>query len=197
MKRKILRLFPKLIGVYYFEDHEKYEQKLVSYCDEIQNKYTETGGKNWVSKSVYNTENIYNLNVDYRFNEVTRFINECTVDYCKELKYNGYLTHTNTFFNIYNKYDYQDWHEHPGTHLSGVYCLSGEKESADLLFTDFNANKIKIRVGEYTEDNSTIWTEKFEPGKFLVFRSDTLHCVNRHELDTKRYSFATNFIIQT
>ena len=45
-------------------------------------------------------------------------------------------------------------------------------------------------------DNSSTWKEEFIPGKFLIFKSDLLHCVNRHELDSKRYSLATNFIIQ-
>ena len=49
---------------------------------------------------------------------------------------------------------------------------------------------------EATTDNSSTWKEEFIPGKFLIFKSDLLHCVNRHELDSKRYSLATNFIIQ-
>jgi uncharacterized protein (TIGR02466 family) len=189
------RLFPKVVGTYFFDMHKELEEKYVNICDEIKEKNNDTGGKNWISQSVYNTENIYNLNEDHRFKELTRFINESGIKYCEELKYAGFLKHTNTFFNIYNKYDYQDWHDHPGTHLSGVYCLSGEKGSADIHFTDFN-NKLIINVKEFTTDNSSIWHEDFEPGKLLIFRSDLLHCVNRHELDTKRYSLATNFIVQ-
>jgi len=196
MRREINKLFPKILGVYYFEEHDTYEKDLVTHCEQIKQKVKETGGKNWISQSVYNTENTYNLNEDYRFNKITRFINDSAVDYCKELKYSGYLTHTNTFLNIYNKYDYQDWHDHPGTHLSGVYCLSGDEDSAGISFTDFNFDKIKFKVLEYNQDNSSIWREKFEPGKLLIFRSDLLHCVNRHELNSKRYSLATNFLIK-
>lgn len=195
MNKKIIRLFPKLVGVYTFDNHKKYEKDLVLKCDSIQEKGTSIGGKNWISQSVYNTENTYNLNTNEDFDPITDFIRSCAVDYCKELNYSGTLNHTNTFFNIYNKYDYQDWHDHPGTHLSGVYCLSGEKGSADIHFTDFN-NKLNINVKEFTTDNSTTWKEEFIPGKFLIFRSDLLHCVNRHNLDSKRYSLATNFNVQ-
>ena len=195
MQKKINRLFPKVVGVYVFDNHKKYEEQLVSKCDSIKEKGTGVGGQNWISQSVYNTENTYDVNKDEDFDPITDFIRACAVDYCKELNYSGTLNHTNTFFNIYNKYDYQDWHDHPGTHLSGVYCLSGEKGSADIHFTDFN-NKLIINVKEFTTDNSSIWHEDFEPGKLLIFRSDLLHCVNRHELDTKRYSLATNFIVQ-
>jgi len=195
VNKKIIRLFPKLIGVYTFDNHKKYEKDLVLKCDSIQEKGTGVGGENWISQSVYNTENTYNLNTDEDFDPITDFIRSCAIDYCKELNYSGTLNHTNTFFNIYNKYDYQDWHDHPGTHLSGVYCLSGEKGSADIHFTDFN-NKLNINVKEFTTDNSTTWKEEFIPGKFLIFRSDLLHCVNRHNLDSKRYSLATNFNVQ-
>jgi len=195
MQKKINRLFPKVVGVYVFDNHKKYEEQLVSKCDSIKEKGTGVGGQNWISQSVYNTENTYDVNKDEDFDPITDFIRACAVDYCKELNYDGTLNHTNTFFNIYNKYDYQDWHDHPGTHLSGVYCLSGEKGSADIHFTDFN-NKLNINVKEFTTDNSTTWKEEFTPGKFLIFRSDLLHCVNRHNLDSKRYSLATNFNIQ-
>ena len=196
MNKKLNRLFPKVVGVYTFDNHNKYEKELVSKCDSIKNRGTDIGGQNWISQSVYNTENTYDLNKDEKFDIITDFIRSCAVDYCKELSYSGTLNHTNTFFNIYNKYDYQDWHEHNGTHLSGVYCLSGEKGSANIHFTDFN-NKLNINVKEFTTDNSVVWHEDFEPGKLLIFRSDLIHCVNRHELDSKRYSLATNFIIQS
>ena len=168
MNKKLNRLFPKVVGVYTFDNHGKYEKELVSKCDSIKDK---------------------------DFDPITNFIRSCAIDYCKELNYSGDLNHTNTFFNIYKKYDYQDWHDHPGTHLSGVYCLSGEKGGANIHFTDFN-NKLHINVKEFTTDNSSTWKEEFIPGKFLIFKSDLLHCVNRHELDSKRYSLATNFIIQ-
>ena len=195
MQRKINRLFPKILGVYTFDNHKKYEKQLVFKCDNIQSKGTLEGGKHWISQSVYNTENTYDVNKDKEFAPITEFLRVCALDYCRELNYDGVLNHTNTFFNIYNKYDYQDWHDHPGTHLSGVYCLAGEKGSADIHFTDFN-NRLNINVKEFTTDNSTTWKEEFIPGKFLIFRSDLLHCVNRHNLDSKRYSLATNFNVQ-
>tara|TARA_X000001036_G_C20612158_1_gene779439 strand:- start:728 stop:1315 length:588 start_codon:yes stop_codon:yes gene_type:complete len=195
MQRKINRLFPKILGVYTFDNHKKYEKQLVFKCDNIKSKGTLEGGKNWISQSVYNTENTYDVNKDKEFAPITEFLRVCALDYCRELNYDGVLNHTNTFFNIYNKYDYQDWHDHPGTHLSGVYCLAGEKGSADIHFTDFN-NRLNINVKEFTTDNSTTWKEEFIPGKFLIFRSDLLHCVNRHNLDSKRYSLATNFNVQ-
>ena len=195
MQRKINRLFPKILGVYTFDNHKKYEKQLVFKCDNIKSKGTLEGGKNWISQSVYNTENTYDVNKDKEFAPITEFLRVCALDYCRELNYDGVLNHTNTFFNIYNKYDYQDWHDHPGTHLSGVYCLAGERGSADIHFTDFN-NRLNINVKEFTTDNSTTWKEEFIPGKFLIFRSDLLHCVNRHNLDSKRYSLATNFNVQ-
>jgi len=189
------RLFPKVVGVYFFDKHKEFEEKYVTICDEIKEANIETGGKHWISQSVYNTENTYNLNEDHRFNDLTRFIYESGVKYCQTLKYSGVLKHVNTFFNIYNKYDYQDWHNHSDAQLSGVYCLSGNHGSADIHFTDFNFDRLTFDVSEYTIDNSSTWKEYFEPGKLLIFRSDLLHCVNRHELETKRYSLATDFVI--
>jgi hypothetical protein len=194
MKNELVRLFPKIIGKYYFDEHSKYEEEWINKCLTLS-KTIEPGGKNWIN-TVYNTENTYNLNDDNKFNPLIRFLNESAIDYCKKLKYAGNLVHTNSFFNIYQKGDYQEWHDHPKTTLSGIYCLGGVEGAADILFTDFNNNKVITPVSEYVQDNSSTWTEIFEPGKFLIFRSDTLHCVNKHTLDTPRLSVATNFLIQ-
>ena len=64
MQRKINRLFPKILGVYTFDNHKKYEKQLVFKCDNIKSKGTLEGGKNWISQSVYNTENTYDVNKD-------------------------------------------------------------------------------------------------------------------------------------
>jgi len=195
MKTDYVSLFPKIVGKYLFDEHEKYEKDYVEKCLSLKSSI-DRGGKNWINQTVYNTENNYDLNGDYKFKALTTFFHNCAIDYCTKLNYSGYLKHTNSFFNIYSKGDYQDWHDHPGTSLSGIYCLSGEKGSADIFFTDFNFDKIKFGVKEFTTDNSSIWKEEFKPGKFLLFRSDLLHCVNRHELETNRFSIATNFSIQ-
>ena len=62
MNKKLNRLFPKVVGVYTFDNHSKYEKELVSKCDNIKDKGTDIGGQNWISQSVYNTENVYDVN---------------------------------------------------------------------------------------------------------------------------------------
>ena len=195
MNKHYLTLFPKVLGVYYFNEHQKYEKKWVDKCYSIQ-KEIEPGGKNWLSQTVYNTENTYNLNEDKEFKPLTDWLADCAKDYANTLHYSGDLTHTNSFFNIYKKYDYQEWHDHTGTTLSGIYCLSGKDGSADIHFTDFYFQRYSIKVNKYIPENSALWTEKFEPGKFLLFKSDLHHSVNRHNLSTNRLSIATNFIVK-
>ena len=74
MNKKLNRLFPKVVGVYTFDNHNKYEKELVSKCDSIKNRGTDIGGQNWISQSVYNTENVYDVNKDKDFDPITNFI---------------------------------------------------------------------------------------------------------------------------
>ena len=48
MNKKLNKLFPKIVGVYTFDNHKKYEEQLVSKCDSIKEKGTGVGGQNWI-----------------------------------------------------------------------------------------------------------------------------------------------------
>jgi len=197
MERKLKKLFPQIVGVYTNDQHSFPMEKIwVDKCYDLK-KTIEPGGKNWISQTVYNTEDKCDLNNDETFDQLTNFLKDCALDYCKELNYEGLLLHRNSFFNIYKQGDYQDWHNHINSQLSGVYCLSGKKGSAKIFFTDFNFEKIRFSISKKTENNSAVWQEEFVPGRFFLFRSDLLHCVQRHELDSPRLSIATNFLIVT
>ena len=196
MERQFRKLFPQIVGVYTNDQHSfPMEKTWVDKCYDLK-KTIEPGGETWISQTVYNTEGKYNLNNELLFDQLTNFFKDCALDYCKELNYQEPLIHRNSFFNIYKQGDYQDWHNHVNTLLSGVYCLSGKKGSAKIFFTDFNFDNMTrhISVSKYNENNSAIWREEFIPGKFFLFRSDLLHCVQKHELDSPRLSIATNFV---
>ena len=65
------------------------------------------------------------------------------------------------------------------------------------LFIEGAQPRLLERIGDiskYNENNTVTWQEKFVPGKFFLFRSDLLHCVPKHELDSPRLSIATNFV---
>ena len=54
------RLFPKVLGTFYNENHEEEKKKLIDCCYNIK-KVTKSGGDDWISNSTYNTGGTKNL----------------------------------------------------------------------------------------------------------------------------------------
>ena len=187
-----LKLFPKILGLFYNKDNNLYKDKLVSQCYSYKEKNIITN--NGFLSNVYNS-NQYNLDLykDKNFKKLFNWVEICVTQYCEYLKINSNISKKNCFFNIYHQYDYQEYHNHSNVDISAIYYLKGDKRSAQTRFTDFEFEKHKLTVKEYTEDNSSEWYVPFEEGKLIIFRSDMLHCVERHNLKTDRISLAFNF----
>jgi len=186
-----IKLFPKIIGFFENKDYKKTQKNLVNICYDI-NKVTNSGGNNWISKT-YNTSGTKNLYNITDFHILLNWIDKKILEYCEELKISIKIKEKNAWFNIYKKNDYQEYHTHPNSKISAIYYLKGEKESSKTYFTDFNFSNIKFDIKEYTEENSYEWSVPFSEGVLLVFRSDLLHCVEKHNLDSDRISIAINY----
>lgn len=187
-----LRLFPKVIGIFLNSKHNIFEKNIVNKCFDIEKKHKK-GGDNWLS-NVYNTDGTLNLYKQKEFKQLLKWIDDRVVDYCKDLKIDGKLKDKKAWFNIYKKGDSQEYHIHKSSSLSAIYYLKGSNKSAKTVFVDFNT--IDFRCFEYNEDNSTLWKIPFESGKLIIFKSDTLHCTEKHNETNERITLAINYTLQ-
>ena len=185
-----LKLFPKILGVFVNQDNKVIKDNLMNKCY----SYKINKNENWISK-INNSNGILNLYDLKDFKNLLNWIDMKVLEYCKNLKINPSLKEKYAWFNIYKKYDFQEYHSHPDSNVSAIYYLSGDTNSAKTYFIDFEGQKMnhKFNITNYTEDNSSSWGMPFEEGKLIVFRSDMFHCVEKHNLNTDRITLAINY----
>lgn len=189
----IERWFPTVVGFTFNENHKNIEQRLVERCHDIE-KRKSSGGTHWISNKTYNTsDGVHDLFLDDDFLELNDWIDTQIAEYCRLLKVEGLIVRNCSWFNIYQKYDYQELHTHPGSVISAIYCLSGEDDGAKIFFKSPKQDMFNIKFEEYTNDNHSLVHYKFQPGKLIMFLSDTTHSVEKHPLDSERISLSYNY----
>ena len=130
----LTRLFPKVLGTFYNENYNIDKKKLIDNCYDIQ-KVTKSGGDDWVSKSTYNTIGTKNLYDEPVFENLLMWMDNCIIEYCKSLNFTSNIISKSSWFNIYNKDDYQEYHNHIESEISCIYYLKGDEGSANTIFT--------------------------------------------------------------
>ena len=186
-----IKFFPKVIGFFINPNHNKIQNTITKKCLDIEKEYSK-GGDNWLT-NVYNTSGKINLYKQKEFKTLLKWIDDRVLDYCKDLNILGTLSNKNAWFNIYRKGDSQEFHNHPSSSLSVIYYVDGDSKSANTVFTDFDM--VNLKCSEYNEDNSMSWKIPFEKGKLIIFKSNTLHAVEKHTTINERITLAINYNI--
>jgi|9_EtaG_2_1085328.scaffolds.fasta_scaffold18140_2 uncharacterized protein (TIGR02466 family) len=189
----MINLFSNLIGIYDNDYHSSLEEPLANQCLDIKEKYSK-GGKGWLVDT-YNTLNTYDLVKDKNFNILTEWIDSCVLDYCRELEYSDKINHRESWFNVYLKGDYQECHEHSNFHISAIYCLKGDNNSAKIFFKR-KSNMFLIPIKKYNSTNCEYYSVPFTAGTLYIFESSLTHYVEKHNLDKPRISLAYNYRLQ-
>ena len=186
------RLFPRVLGTFYNENDEEAKKELIDCCYNIK-KVTKSGGDDWISNSTYNTVGTRNLYDEPTFKNLLIQIDNSIIEYCNSLNFVSNIIHKDSWFNIYEKGDYQEYHNHIESDVSCIYYLKGDEGSANTIFADFEYSKHQVDVTKRTLDNSGVFKTDFKEGVLVVFKSDMLHCVTKHELMSDRITIANNY----
>ena len=199
-KMKFENLFPTIIGVSEYNDHSKQESKVVNHLNKIS-KSVKSSGDNWLSKNTYNTINSYNiLNDDvlkpineFVFNSVNDYVNKLEVSYENR---NYDVICFNGWFNIYNKGNYQEYHNHTDHTISAIYFLkSDEEKNARVWFESPIPDRVNELRSNTNRDLQHRVYYKAKPGTLLVFDSSQRHSVEQEQIGN-RISLAYNFNIE-
>ena len=98
---------------------------------------------------------------------------------------------TEGWFNVYERGDYQEFHDHSPHIISCVYFMN--KSESKLFFRSNFKDQQAIHYEEFFNNTNVPVVYDTIPGRCVVFRSHLLHCVDKHKSDTPRVTLAYNF----
>ena len=186
--------FPTIIGSVQNTDNEKISEELIPHCVQIS-QTVQSGGKGWLSSKTYNTsDGRYDLSKDHKFFKINNWIETQIKLYCSELDIEtNTLVSTGSWFNIYNKNDFQEPHVLPNSSISAIYILTCPEDGARIFFYSpiNNMYYVKKQVNKQEMIDHIICTSL--PGTLLIFPSYLTHSVENHNSDKLRLSFSYNY----
>ena len=180
------RWWPETIAFDYYTEDKEYLDVLVNKCYEIQ-KSVKKGGEFWES-DVYNTMMKHDLRKEPVFNKIIKWIDNSVYDYLADLGLPFAKNNVEpelSWFNIYKRGDYQEYHHHAGCIASAIFILKSGGN------TKINFEK-PFQEMIFSETPTEIQYES-EDAKLIIFRSHVKHSVSRHDFDTDRVSLAFNY----
>ena len=183
--------FPTTI---YYQDRlisEEENEKCVEHIMKIK-ETTKKGGDGW-NTDVYNTHETYQLHTDDIFKNLCATIKEKTEMFAKELGSDAEYDIDESWFNLYNKDDYQEYHYHPSSHFSAVYFFTNPKNSGNLVFrSPLEPDMLPLKN---IDNNDFSWGTCFynpPAASLLIFRSSLMHMVGRCKNETPRITASFN-----
>ena len=167
---------------------------LVKHCHKLAKK-VDRGGNNWINKNTYNTCTTHNICKDIKFKKLNDWIYREVNLFVKEIGFKGVdKSKTIGWFNIYNKKDFQELHNHNFHLVSAIYYLKTDKNSAKTWFK--NPLPENPNAPEFDSNNPYTWGTYFvEPknNNLIIFKSNLDHCVEIQQDDSTRITLAYNF----
>ena len=192
---QLKNLFPVCIGESVNPSHNIIEKQLINECINLKNNINK-GGDNWES-NVFNSCGSYNLTNNEKFNDLNKWIFDKVIKYAFNIGYkNNNIKCTSSWFNIYNKHDYQEIHEHYPNDISAVYYLKSLENSGSIVFYTHEPKSTK---DSFNIDNEYTWGKYImnpKSGTLLVFKSNLKHGVQQIKTDNQKISLAYNFKVE-
>lgn len=193
---RVEKFFPTLIGFVKNPNHNNIENNLVKKCYELKHNI-KSGGQNWLAKNTYNTSYTYNLFNDENFKCLNDWVMQEIKNYTDNIGYENNLVCDTAWFNIYEKYNYQEVHEHAPNSISAIYFLKANPDTcAKTYFYSNNFDGLEPKSNNNNIDtNHTISINPLS-GLLILFRSNVKHSVEQQLSNDERITIAYNFKIK-
>jgi len=162
-----------------------FETQITAGIKNNENVYTSRPATTVIEESVVNNPKFKNL-IDI----VTDKVNL----YAKELRSSYNYTCGNSWFNIYKKGDYQEYHYHSNSHFSAIFVLQTPEPCPVVTFENPLPDMLPLKNLEICDINAeTYHVKDMKENCLLVFRSYLRHMVSPLQKDGERISIAFNF----
>ena len=201
---QIEELFPIHIGYVINPFHKEIEDELTQQCLKIKRSYKkdfEEFRKRTINSAgplldwfIFQKYAPYELLEDQKFNRLHSWIDDQIKEYAEKLVFAEKLKCISGWFNVYEKYEFTDYHNHLPNVVSCVYFLNCEKEAgANLLFKNPSRDNL---ISYCNPDKSPVKDNIFHtpfPGKLVVFASGIEHAVQQKNTDNPRITLSYNY----
>ncbi len=134
-----------------------------------------------------------NLHKHKKFAKFSNAISEEIREYCNRCDAdldNYSISIKEMWYNTYKRGHGQESHIHPGSHISGIYCVEGDDTSAKTAFQSPLAD-LEMLQFPFKNAVDTVLL-KAVPGRLILFRSWLRHLVTTHESDNPRTTISLN-----
>jgi len=183
----IEQFFPIHVGYANNPFHDELEKQLIDHCLNLKNT-VKKGGHGWISDSTYNTCGTYNILEDKKFERLNNWVHENVESFADSLNFRIKPKCSEGWFNIYKKYDYQEYHCHKPYIISCTYFLKSNMDKPSKIF--FKNDRELLSYSRNLQ--SDVW-HKPEPGKLVIFGSYVEHAVEQNKSDDLRIALAYNY----
>ena len=99
------------------------------------------------------------------------------------------------WFNVSSPGNYQEFHQHGGHHFSLTYYVQAPKNCGNIIFKSLESytDMFPLPIEQENRNSVKIYSYEPEESKFLIFRSNLPHMVEKNLSDEDRISIAMNF----
>ena len=188
--------FPVMISTDKYEKNVTLCKETSNYCLEIYKKRKTDVATSWISSSTFNTINMLDVLDVKKFHDLNNWVRAKVIAHGKTIGYNT-LKAKSAWFNVYYKYDYQEFHTHCESHVSCIYFLKSNVDKDARVFFASPIHDVTNKP-EFDFNNFMTWDKvifKPEQGTLIIFPSWMRHCVERQENGGPRITVAYNFDI--
>lgn len=169
--------------------HDKIKDKLINLCEEISKEKKDE--KDWVAQGVYTSLHHLDVYRESKFDSLNIWVDRMLSEFKKKVDIKNDIECASAWFNIYHKYDYQEFHQHADNDLSCVYFLKSKVNGPKLVFENWNSHYFTLKSG-FDNFAHRFFYESIE-GRLLIFPSQLRHCVEQNLFDDTRISIAYNY----
>lgn len=170
--------------------------KMIEKSYEIKN-VVDDGSSKWWNCNTYTTfSDISSLDnyteFDFLFDQIKTHVNK----FGEELLIESNSGKIQSWINISSPGNFQELHNHSGSHLSAVFYLKAPENSGDIVFRSFESFGNMFPFPSSGINEFTYETCKYKPKEkmLLIFKSNLLHMVNLNKSNEDRISVSANFI---
>jgi len=186
--------FPVMITTDKYEKNEDLCKEVADYCIDTSKKRKKDIATGWISSSTFNTLDMLDILKEDKFKDLNKWVEKIVNAHGNLIGYSK-LKAVSGWFNVYYKYDFQEFHSHSMHHLSCIYFLKSNIEKDAKVFFASPIYDV-AKKPQSNETNPITWDKVlFKPaqGTLIIFPSWLRHCVERQESDGPRISVAYNF----
>jgi uncharacterized protein (TIGR02466 family) len=189
---RIIQFFP---SSFYLSENLLENKKIIylqNKAKEIYKKF-DKGGDNWFCKT-YNTLGTYDLQSDNDFKIILDKIEDKVFEFTKAHNSDYRYKIKESWLNIYNKEDYQEYHYHADCTFSAVFFLKSNENCAKIFFENPVEPDMKPIKNIKEQNQLTFKTCHFFPkeNSLLIFRSYMRHMVEKQNTNFERTTVAVN-----